>query len=159
MGSRMSKVAPEQPSVAAVLRMKVHSSLLAYLYHIALLSLHQSSPAPIHRAKTQTSHGCRILAKNEEKFGRNSKARVIERRDGRMLLIDKGLREPLHRTRDSYPSFRMIAGMEVGQLAVTDGLHIVQDPAGTLATPVELVKDRVIRVGSLSVMSVVGRVS
>jgi hypothetical protein len=159
MGSHMSKVAPEQPLVAAVSRIKVCSSLVAHLYHIALLGLHQSRHAPIHRAKTQTSHGCRILAKNGEKLALNSKVRVIERRDGRTLLIDKGLREPLHQTRDSYPNFPMVAVMEAGQLAVTDGLHIVQDPAGTLATLVDLVKDRVIRVGSLSVMSVVGRVS
>jgi hypothetical protein len=158
MCAHTSILAPGQPLVAAASKIDAHSSLLAHLYQSELPGLSRNNGALSHHARTQTFHGCRTPAKNGERFGRNSKVRVIGRRDGRTPLIDKGLRELLHQ-KDNCPSFPMAEGMEVGQLAVTDGLHIVQDPAGTLATPVELVKGTVIRVGSLSVMSVVGRVS
>ena len=144
--------------VAAVL-MKVYASLLVHLHHSVLPSLPWNRRALSHRARKQTSHDCRMPAKKREMFARNSKVKATERPDGRTLLKDKGLREFLDRTGGSYPSSRMVEGMEVDQLAVNVGLHIVQDPVGTPATPVELVKDRVIQVGSLSAMNVVGRVS
>jgi hypothetical protein len=144
--------------VAAVL-MKVHASLLVHLYQSALPSLARDRHALSHRARKQTSHDCRMPAKKKEMFARSSKVRATERRDDRTLLKDKGLREFLDRTGGSYPSSQMVEGMEVDHLAVNVGLHILQDPVGTPVTPVELVKDRVIQAGSLSAMSVVGRVS
>jgi hypothetical protein len=146
--------------VVDALKMKVRSSLLEPLHQSGRPGLPRNRRAPNHRARKQTSHGCMTnTAKNVEMFVPNSKVRGTERRDGQTLLKDKGLRELLDQTSCNDPSFPMVEGMEVDQLGVTVELHIVQDPAGMVATPVELEKDRVSRVGSLSAMSVVGRAS